>query len=150
MSLTLSFPRSVTGRLWTWRGAAGECDDLVDQLLLARGCSPETLAAHRSPTIRDFMPDPSIFRDVSDVNDTSERNQMMFADGGDGNVFDHYDIVLRFAWNDFDFGCGVFVQAAANFCEHFGHTARRIHNTGPSRVFANAFQNQTDSIGDLV
>lgn len=64
MTLPLSFPRSITGQTWAWRGAAGECDDLVDQLLLARGCPPEGLAAHRNPTIRAFMPDPSIFRDM--------------------------------------------------------------------------------------
>ena len=64
MPSPLSFPRSITGQTWAWRGAAGECDDLVDQLLLARGCPPEALAAHRNPTIRDFMPDPSIFRDM--------------------------------------------------------------------------------------
>jgi single-stranded-DNA-specific exonuclease len=64
MPSPLSFPRSITGQTWAWRGAAGECDDLIDQLLLARGCPPEALAAHRNPTIRDFMPDPSIFRDM--------------------------------------------------------------------------------------
>ena len=64
MPAPLSFPRSVTGQIWAWRGAAGECDNLVDQLLLARGCPPDALAAHRNPTIRAFMPDPSIFRDM--------------------------------------------------------------------------------------
>lgn len=60
----MEFPVSVNGRRWSWRGHAGQCDDLVDQLLLARGCTPETLAAHRTPTIRNFMPDPSIFQDM--------------------------------------------------------------------------------------
>lgn len=64
MPAPLSFPRSISGQIWAWRGAAGECDDLVDQLLLARGCPPDALAAHRNPTIRAFMPDPSIFRDM--------------------------------------------------------------------------------------
>jgi single-stranded-DNA-specific exonuclease len=41
-----------------------ETDDLVDQLMLARGCPPDALAEHRNPTIRAFMPDPSIFRDM--------------------------------------------------------------------------------------
>jgi single-stranded-DNA-specific exonuclease len=39
-------------------------DDLVDQLLLARGVIREELERHRTPTIRGFMPDPSIFRDM--------------------------------------------------------------------------------------
>lgn len=89
MSLPLSFPRSVTGRLWTWRGAAGECDDLVDQLLLARGCSPETLAAHRSPTIRDFMPDPSIFRDMDKAAD---RIAQAVRSGEKVTIFGDYDV----------------------------------------------------------
>ena len=59
---------SILGQPWHWRGLAGgdgfEADGLTDQLLLARGVAREALAAHRAPTIRDFMPDPSIFRDM--------------------------------------------------------------------------------------
>lgn len=64
MSLPRAFDRSLTGQAWRWRGAGGEADDLVTQLLLARGCSFEELDAYRTPTIRAFMPDPSIFRDM--------------------------------------------------------------------------------------
>ena len=39
-------------------------DDLVAQLLLARGVPRDDLERHRAPTIRAFMPDPSIFRDM--------------------------------------------------------------------------------------
>ncbi len=39
-------------------------DDLVTRILLARGCPREGLAAHKAPSIREFMPDPSIFRDM--------------------------------------------------------------------------------------
>jgi single-stranded-DNA-specific exonuclease len=63
--------RSILGQPWRWRGAAADAtdeafqpDDLVDQLLLARGVGREELERHRSPTIRGFMPDPSIFRDM--------------------------------------------------------------------------------------
>jgi single-stranded-DNA-specific exonuclease len=63
--------RSILGQPWRWRGAAAdgfdagfEADDLVDQLLLARGIVREELARHREPTIRGFMPNPSIFRDM--------------------------------------------------------------------------------------
>lgn len=63
--------RSILGQPWRWRGAAGEGtdaafvpDDLVDQLLLARGVAREELERHRAPTIRGFMPDPSVFRDM--------------------------------------------------------------------------------------
>ncbi|MBK8630043.1 MAG: single-stranded-DNA-specific exonuclease RecJ [Sphingomonadales bacterium] len=67
MSLPAAFTRSITGQSWRWRGASSvmeETDDLVDQLMLARGCPPDALAEHRNPTIRAFMPDPSIFRDM--------------------------------------------------------------------------------------
>jgi single-stranded-DNA-specific exonuclease len=67
MSLPAAFTRSITGQSWRWRGTSAvmeDTDDLVDQLLLARGCPPDALAAHRNPTIRAFMPDPSIFQDM--------------------------------------------------------------------------------------
>lgn len=43
-------------------GAPG--DDLVTQLLMSRGVAREDLERHRRPTLRDFLPDPSIFRDM--------------------------------------------------------------------------------------
>lgn len=39
-------------------------DDLVTQLLLTRGVTQDDLERHRKPTMRDFLPDPSIFRDM--------------------------------------------------------------------------------------
>lgn len=39
-------------------------DDLVTQLLLSRGVARDDLERHRRPTLRDFLPDPSIFRDM--------------------------------------------------------------------------------------
>ncbi len=67
MPLPRSFTNSIAGRQWQWRGAAADdvaSDDLVTQLLLARGCPFDALEAYRNPTIRAFMPDPSIFRDM--------------------------------------------------------------------------------------
>jgi single-stranded-DNA-specific exonuclease len=67
----LSVTRSILGQPWRWRGLETDQrdtgfapDDLVTQLLLARGVSREALEQHRVPTIRGFMPDPSIFRDM--------------------------------------------------------------------------------------
>lgn len=63
-------PTSITGQSWHWRGGNGDAqddlrpDDLVTQLLIARGCEREDLALHRTPSIRNFMPDPAIFRDM--------------------------------------------------------------------------------------
>ena len=63
--------RSILGQPWRWRGASGPAadeamvpDDLVAQLLLARGVARGELDRHREPTIHAFMPDPSIFRDM--------------------------------------------------------------------------------------
>ena len=63
-------PTSITGQSWHWRGGNGDAqddlrpDDLVTQLLIARGCEREDLALHRTPSIRNFMPDPAIYRDM--------------------------------------------------------------------------------------
>jgi single-stranded-DNA-specific exonuclease len=63
--------QSILGQKWTWRGNAADArdpdfapDDLVTQLLLARGVARDDLERHRNPTIRGFMPDPSVFRDM--------------------------------------------------------------------------------------
>jgi single-stranded-DNA-specific exonuclease len=45
-------------------GMTGANDALVDQLLLARGVAHDDLERHRRPTLREFLPDPSIFRDM--------------------------------------------------------------------------------------
>ncbi|MXO46801.1 single-stranded-DNA-specific exonuclease RecJ [Erythrobacter vulgaris] len=64
--------QSLTGRAWRWRGgnmdlgqghlADGEA--IVRQILLARGVAAEDLQRHLSPTLRDFLPDPSEFKDM--------------------------------------------------------------------------------------
>lgn len=38
--------------------------DLVTQLLLARGVAHEDVERHRNPSLRAFLPDPSLFRDM--------------------------------------------------------------------------------------
>ena len=70
-SLVCGVSRSILGQPWRWRGGSADAsdagfqpDDLVDQLLLARGVPREDLARHRAPTLRAFMPDPSVFRDM--------------------------------------------------------------------------------------
>ncbi len=66
---------SLSGRNWCWRGGnmdlggqnvetGGLEDDLVTQLLLARGVARGDLERHRAPTLRGFLPDPSEFRDM--------------------------------------------------------------------------------------
>ncbi|WP_279379365.1 single-stranded-DNA-specific exonuclease RecJ [Sphingosinicella humi] len=88
--------RSILGQPWRWRGAAaGEADaafvpdDLVDQLLMARGVTREELERHRAPTLRSFMPDPSVFRDM-------DRAAERLADAVEGResvtIFGDYDV----------------------------------------------------------
>jgi single-stranded-DNA-specific exonuclease len=71
MNTVLNITKSILGQPWRWRALATDTrdpgfapDDLVTQLLLARGCPREELEAHKAPSIRGFMPDPSIFRDM--------------------------------------------------------------------------------------
>jgi single-stranded-DNA-specific exonuclease len=83
---------SITGQSWRWRGqeamGLGE-DDLVTQLLLARGCTPASLEAYRTPTIRAFMPDPSIFRDMERA---AERLADAVTSGEQVTIFGDYDV----------------------------------------------------------
>jgi single-stranded-DNA-specific exonuclease len=67
MSFALGVERSVAGQPWRWRrsGEPGPgIEQLLDELLLARGVEAGDLARHRVPRIRDFLPDPSAFQDM--------------------------------------------------------------------------------------
>jgi single-stranded-DNA-specific exonuclease len=70
-NIVLNIERSILGQPWRWRALAADArdpdfapDDLVTQLLMSRGVLREDLAENRNPSIRGFMPDPSIFRDM--------------------------------------------------------------------------------------
>jgi single-stranded-DNA-specific exonuclease len=65
-SFVCGVERSLMGQPWRWRRNGGDelGRDLTDQLLLARGVDEADLARHRVPTIRDFLPDPSVFKDM--------------------------------------------------------------------------------------
>lgn len=64
MGFALNVESSASGQPWIWRGTGETMDSLVDALLLARGVARDDLARHRDPRIRDFLPDPSAFRDM--------------------------------------------------------------------------------------
>src|SRR5258705_10411977 len=64
-------------------------DALVDELLLARGVAREDLARHRTPTIRDFLPDPSIFQDM---DKGSRRLADAVQNGETIAIFGDYDV----------------------------------------------------------
>ena len=96
MNSPLPFSRSITGQQWRWRGTSAdgraeriESDDLVTQLLLARGCPVDQLEAYRTPSIRAFMPDPSIFRDMDMA---AERLALAVLKGENVTVFGDYDV----------------------------------------------------------
>jgi single-stranded-DNA-specific exonuclease len=84
------------GQPWLWRGRGGAFaddslvpDDLIGQLLLARGVERGDLDRHRSPTIRAFMPDPSLFGDMDRaaerIADAVERREPV-------TIFGDYDV----------------------------------------------------------
>ncbi len=67
----LGLDRSLSGKVWRWRGgnmdlggAANLDHDIVAQLLLSRGVPPDDLDRHRNPSLRAFLPDPSLFQDM--------------------------------------------------------------------------------------
>lgn len=72
MSVTvLGINASISGQPWHWRGKSADMasenlapDDLVTQLLLARGVPRDDLERQRTPTLRGFMPDPALFQDM--------------------------------------------------------------------------------------
>ena len=96
MTPVLNVHSSILGQPWRWRGLAADArdpgfapDDLVTQLLLTRGCAREELEAHRSPSIRAFMPDPSIFRDMDTA---AERLADSVQRGEAVTIFGDYDV----------------------------------------------------------
>jgi single-stranded-DNA-specific exonuclease len=98
--------RSILGQQWRWRG--GNMDlasanggsigdgnaeafgtDLVDQMLMARGVARDDLPRHRKPTLREFLPNPSIFRDMDAA---AERLAQAVLAGEQITVYGDYDV----------------------------------------------------------
>jgi len=92
MASPLNIDRSITGQPWRWRREADPgmpMDALVDELLLARGVARADLARHRTPTIRDFLPDPSVFQDM----DKGARRLADAVEAGEAiAIFGDYDV----------------------------------------------------------
>lgn len=63
---------SILGQPWRWRGGVlpgGDLDgrgndDLLHHLFRARGADTQDFARLKSPTLRDWLPDPAIFNDM--------------------------------------------------------------------------------------
>jgi single-stranded-DNA-specific exonuclease len=97
LSPVFGIARSLSGRAWHWRGGnmdlaeggGGAMDDIVTQLLLSRGVERADLARHRAPTLREFLPDPSLFNDMEAA---AERLAQAVLTGETVTVFGDYDV----------------------------------------------------------
>lgn len=96
MKPALNITHSISGQPWHWRGGAidglsgnFQPDDLVTGLLLSRGCARDQLDIYRTPTIRGFMPDPSIFRDMDQA---AARIVQAIEDQEQVTIFGDYDV----------------------------------------------------------
>ncbi|MFZ1742622.1 MAG: single-stranded-DNA-specific exonuclease RecJ, partial [Pontixanthobacter sp.] len=89
--------RSLSGKAWQWRGGnmdigSGSGDasaDIVTQLLLSRGVLPEDIERQRTPTLRGFLPDPSIF---CDMENAAERLAQAILGGENITIYGDYDV----------------------------------------------------------
>ncbi len=89
--------QSLSGKAWHWRGGnmdiGAEIDDLgndiVTQLLLSRGVAADDLDRHRNPTLRAFLPDPSLFKDM---NTAAERIAQAILTQETVTIYGDYDV----------------------------------------------------------
>ncbi len=96
MHTVLGIESSLTDQNWRWRGGSTDTrdpgfapDDLVSQLLISRGVPRNDLERHRDPTIRGFMPDPAIFKDMERA---AERLANAVEAGEQVTVYGDYDV----------------------------------------------------------
>jgi single-stranded-DNA-specific exonuclease len=69
--------------------AQGLDHSILDQLLLTRGVAEDDLARHARPTLRDFLPDPSTFRDMDTA---AERLAQAVISGEQVTIYGDYDV----------------------------------------------------------
>ena len=92
---------SLSGKAWRWRGGNMELGEdhlagphgldrtILDQLLLTRGVAEDDLARHAVPTIRGFLPDPSVFQDMDTA---AERLARSVQTGERVTIYGDYDV----------------------------------------------------------
>lgn len=95
-TFALGVESSLAGRRWRWRGGNMAIDgaatldhDIVTQLLLARGVEPGDLERQRAPTLRAFLPDPSIF---ADMDAAADRLAQAVIAGETITIYGDYDV----------------------------------------------------------
>ena len=64
-------------------------DNIVRQLLLSRGVAPHDIDRHLTPTLRNFLPDPSLFRDMDTAAD---RIAQAVLSGEKITIYGDYDV----------------------------------------------------------
>lgn len=144
MSSVFNVTRSVSGKAWRWRGGREAGDglgpgELARQLFLSRGADPAEIEMLRTPTIRDLLPDPSIFVDM-------DRAAERIADAVQGGerivIFGDYDV-------DGATSASVLIRALAMCGASAGHYIpdRLLEGYGPS---ADALVNLKAAGADLV
>ena len=83
-------PGAGAAAIWTCRaGLGGLDDDIVSQLLLSRGVARDDLERQRNPSLRAFLPDPSIFRDMDAA---AERLAQAVLTGETVTIYGDYDV----------------------------------------------------------
>ena len=70
-------------------GAMGLENDILTQLLLTRGVAEDDIARHANPTLREFLPDPSSFRDMDQA---AERIAQAIVTGEKITIYGDYDV----------------------------------------------------------
>lgn len=97
LSHVLGVESSLSGKAWLWRGGSMEIDqissslddNLITQLLRTRGVDEADIARNLNPTMREFLPDPSIFHDM-DI--AAERIVQAVLSGETITIYGDYDV----------------------------------------------------------
>ncbi|WP_040464246.1 single-stranded-DNA-specific exonuclease RecJ [Erythrobacter sp. NAP1] len=101
LSHVLGVSQSLAGKAWLWRGgnmelgtgstaASQDLDrSVVTQLLMTRGVAADEVAKHAKPTMREFLPDPSEFRDMEQA---AERIAQAVLNEEQITIYGDYDV----------------------------------------------------------
>lgn len=82
-------PGAGAAATWTSAAALHLNSDLVSQLLLSRGVASDDIERHRNPSLRAFLPDPSLFRDMDAA---AERLAQAVLTGETVTIYGDYDV----------------------------------------------------------
>ncbi len=97
LSHVLGVSQSLAGQSWHWRGgnmelgdgAASLGTDILSQLMMTRGVAADEVTKHAKPTMREFLPDPSEFRDMDRA---AERIASAVLSGESITIYGDYDV----------------------------------------------------------